>query len=317
MVDKTHNGSTAVEKVVWVGLKHDKTQQKTAPIETPFDLPAETSVEDPITPPPIAEPETKIPAADDIVAMDQSRVLAQTVISTFTNRLKAEASKCGGQLATEDIDQLAQEFEHKREALETVFQESFQSYFHIRERAAFDHARNFPFDRIIVNTFAKLFDQDRVAEDGPRAVTRYVLAGFFMALEKMIGPEAMEVYQERSRIIVYRVSGGDENELDWAKIYAYPDSKELCFDALVAFAPYFADIHKRQEWFLPIVNNNLAANSSWVLTEGGFHNLIGEMFSELRDALADPETRQTLEQNYGGATCFELDRAFDQMDQGT
>ncbi len=296
MSDKTSKDESPIEQVVWVGQDETRTQQ----VETPL---TEASPPEP-------------PLATDVGAKDQGKVLAQTVISTFTDRLKTEAQKRGGYLTVGDIDQLSREFDRKREALEAVFQQSFEQYVHVRERAAFDHARQFPFDRVIVNTFANLFDQDRVAEDGPRAVTRHVLPGFFIALDKMIGPEAMEVYQARSRAIVQRLSKGPESELDWAEIYADPESKKVCFDALVTFAPYFEDLIKRQEWFLPLVNNNLASDSEWELSEGGFQNLVGEMFIDLRDELADPDARKTLEQHYGGVKCFELDRTFERMDHG-
>ncbi|MBT4589463.1 MAG: hypothetical protein HN884_09395 [Rhodospirillaceae bacterium] len=312
MADETKNDSTPLEQVVWVGSDGDRILQT--------DNPAPDAPEPTPAPPSVSAPaETTVPEAlptNDVGTKNQSKVLAQAVVSTFTDRLKEEAEKRGGYLTVGDIDQLSQQFDRKREALEEVFQQSFEQYVRIRERAAFDHARKYPFDRVIVNTFAHLFDRHRVAEDGPRSVTRHVLPGFFMALDKMIGPEAMEGYQARSRVIVHRLSKGEESELDWAEIYAEPESKKVCFDALVDFAPYFEDIKKRQEWFLAIANNNLAPENDWELTEGGFNNLVGEMFSSLRDELADPDSRKVLEEKYGGVTCFELDRIFEKMDMG-
>ena len=93
-----------------------------------------------------------------------------------------------------DIDQLSREINRKRDALETVFQQSFEQYALVRERATFDHARQFAFDRVIVDTFAKLFSQERVDQDGAAAVTRGVLPGFFMALDKMIESDATEEF---------------------------------------------------------------------------------------------------------------------------
>ena len=142
-----------------------------------------------------------------------------------------------------------------------------------------------------------MFDRDRVAEDGPRAVTRHVLPGFFMALDKMIGPDEMEKFQARCRVVVHRLSKGEESELDWVELYVDAEARKVCFDALVMFAPYFEEITKRSEWFLPLVNNNLASDVGWELTDGGFHNLIGEMFSELRDELADTDAAQHSKSN--------------------
>ena len=327
MSDKNVKNGPAVEQVVWVGSDAERTEQSDAATSIPQPAaptlapalltPAPAPIPTPTpTPTPIVKPTPPSTVTEGETVKDQSHVLAQTVISTFTDRLKTEANKRGGHLTVADIEELSLEFDRKREALEVVFQQSFEQYVRVRERAAFDHARKFPFDRVIVNTFADLFDQERIAEDGPRAVTRLVLPGFFMALDKMIGPDAMEEFQARSRVIVERLSDGRESELDWEQIYADPESQKVCFDALVTFAPYFEDIKKRLEWFLPLVNGNLAANSDWELSESGFHNLVGEMFSELRDELTDAEARVDLEAQYGGVTCFELDRAFERMDQG-
>lgn len=307
MADKPHNKANPIEQVVWVGSGEDQTRQ----VETP-------APPEPASPAPdlSASPPLEALPTNGIAVKNQSKVLAQTIISTFTERLKAEAQKRGGFLTADDIDQLSLEFDRKREALENVFQQSFEQYVRLRERAAFDHARQFPFDRVIVNTFAALFSPDRVADDGAGAVTRHVLPGFFMALDKMIGPESMEEYQARCRLIVDRLSKGDESELDWAEIYDDPESKKVCFDALVTFAPYFEDITKRQEWFLPIANNNLASDSDWELSASGFRNLVDEMFSDLKRDLAAPDSRKILEKQYSGVTCFELDRAFEKMAKG-
>ena len=48
---------------------------------------------------------------------------------------------------------------------------------------------------------------------------------------------------------------------------------------------------------LGLVNNNLASDVGWELTDGGFHNLIGEMFSELRDELADTDAAKYSKSN--------------------
>ncbi|MFP6712244.1 MAG: hypothetical protein VB913_11175 [Rhodospirillales bacterium] len=307
MADETSKSGQPVEQVVWMGSDTDRTQQPVVAPPNPTPAPAAQPAPAP------REPDHS--PANGVAAKDQSKALAQTVISAFTDRLKDEAQKRGGYLTIGDIDQLSREFDRKREALETVFQQSFEQYVHIRERAAFDHARRFPFDRVIVNTFAALFNQDRVAKDGPKAVTRRVLPGFFMALDKMIGPNAMEDYQARCRKIVARLSPGDESDFDWLTLYADLESKKVCFDALVTFAPYFEDIKKRQAWFIPIVNNDLRANEDWELTEDGFLNLTDEMFSDLRAELADAGLRKMLEKTYSGVTCFELDRAFEKMDK--
>ena len=168
---------------------------------------------------------------------------------------------------------------------------------------------------MIVNSFAHLFDRQRTTEDGPNAVTRRVLPGFFLAIDKMIGPESMEEFQERCRKIVARLSAGDETAFNWELIYADKEGQEVCLDALVTFAPYFEDIDHRRDWLIPMVNNQLDAEDNWELTEGGFDNLVDALFSDLRDRLADSSRRFELETRYGGVTCFELDRVFEKIGQ--
>ncbi|MDG2033709.1 MAG: hypothetical protein P8J29_07220 [Rhodospirillales bacterium] len=62
-----------------------------------------------------------------------------------------------------------------------MFGLAFDQLASARNRARFGHARKFPFDRIIVNTFADLFGPAGVIEDGAAANTRRILPGFFIA----------------------------------------------------------------------------------------------------------------------------------------
>ncbi len=127
------------------------------------------------------------------------QALAQTVVSTFTDRLKLEAQRHGGYLTVSDISQLAEEFDRKRGHLEKVFQQSFEQVARARERAVFDHVRAYPFDRLIVNTFEELFARERAAADGADAVTRRVLPGFFLSMDMMVGKDMVEEFQDRCR----------------------------------------------------------------------------------------------------------------------
>ncbi|MGY8998272.1 MAG: hypothetical protein ACKVIK_00020 [Rhodospirillales bacterium] len=253
---------------------------------------------------------------DSAVPNNQIKELTQTIISAFTGRLRSEIQNQGGDLTTASIEKLCIEFDRKQEALEIAFRQCFKEYARILRNGTFDHTRDAPFDRLIVNTFASLFDPVRINEDGEKAVTRHVLPGFFIALNKMISPEAMDGLQARSLIIFQRFDNGEEGELDWARVYNDPESHEVCLNALVMLGPHFENIKKRQEWFLPLVNSNIAINSGWELSESGFHNLINEMFSGLRESLTNAESRKKLETQFGGTTCAELDGIFDKIDHG-
>ncbi|MDP6429623.1 MAG: hypothetical protein QGH73_09770 [Rhodospirillales bacterium] len=236
-----------------------------------------------------------------------SRALAQTVVSTFTDRLKLEAQRHGGYLTVSDISQLADEFDRKRAQLEQVFQQSFEQYVRARERSVFDHARAYPFDRLIVNTFEEMFLKERAKADAEDAVTRRFLPGFFLAMDMMIGKDMVEEFQEACRKIVTRLSAGKEQSFNWQMLYDDKAAQDLCLDALAAFAPYFDDWKKRRDWFLPLINGNLDAADDWELTPKGLGNLVGAMFSKLKAGLADPEIRAGLEKRHGRGPCAQLD----------
>jgi len=279
-----------------------------APRAAPQAAPSQPAVAQPAPAQPVA------PSAPGSV-QDQSRILAETVVTTFTDRLKTEARKRGGYLTVDDINRLTHEFESKRADLEKIFEISFDQYVRARERAAFDHARQYPFDRLIVNSFAGLFAPDRVEDDGEACVTRAVLPGFFIAMDKMLGPEVIEEFQAKCRTVVGRLSKGNENDFNWEMLYADKEAQMICLDALIAFLPYFEDLVKRMDWFVPLVNGAVAADVDWELSEPGFYNLVAEMFLPLRTTLGDTDDRIALEKRKGAVALYELDKLFEKIDK--
>lgn len=284
----------------------------------PGSIGAKAAAPAPAAKAPAPQPAPSAPPAasvgKDAIAAN-ARLLVETIIGTFTERLKSEVQKRGGRLYTEDIDRIANELDNKRVQLEAVFRKTFESYVQARERAAFDHAREFPFDRLIVNTFADLFSPQRAEADGEDRVTRKVLPGFFMALDRMLPPERIAEYQQRCRDILGRVAGTDQDNLDWRALYADPDANVLLIDSLVALAPYFEAYEKRRNWFLPLVNDNLQNDKGeeWELTPKGFINLTTAMFAPLRNELRDISGRARMMERYGPADCQNLQRIIDKM----
>lgn len=252
--------------------------------------------------------------SEDSIAA-QSKVLAETIVFSFTDRLKSEAIKAGGWLTIADIERLAGEFERKRTQLEAMFRQTFEIYVQARERAAFDHARQYPFDRLLVNTFAELFKPARNDLDGLDRVTRKVLPGFFMALDRMVPAEKIEAFQARCRTILNRLAQGDERVLDWSALYANPEANDLLLDALVALAPYFEALDKRRQWFLPLVNDNLQPDleDDWQLTPKGFNTMVLLMFEPLRKTLISAPERAKLSMRHGAAECSRLQLMLEKM----
>ncbi|MDP6175216.1 MAG: hypothetical protein QGF09_13710 [Rhodospirillales bacterium] len=145
-------------------------------------------------------------------------------------------------------------------------------------------------------------------------MNRLVLPGFFMALEKMLNQELAESLQEQTRGILDRVYPGEEKDLNWEVIYADKGPQDLCLDALIAIAPHFENIKRRQEWFLPIVNGAQDGSDEWELTERGFYNLVDSLFARLREALITYEGRQALVDRHGEEALAEAEAALHNMD---
>jgi hypothetical protein len=273
-----------------------------------------------VAPPPAAPARAAVPAAPAPAAPApggavgaHARLLAQTILDTVTEKLKTEAWRRGGQLDIDDIDRIAGELKAKQAQLEAVFRTTFEQYVRARERAAFDHARQFPFDRLIVNTFAHLFSPERAKADGGDRITRKILPGFFLAIDKMLPPEKLEEFQERCRQILKGLSGDNEQQTDWAKLYNDAEAKELLIDALCVFAPYFEALDRRKLWFLPLVNDNLQPGEDWKLTDRGFYNLALAIFAPLQHALMDKRERDILDGNLGPAETLKLQRAVQEI----
>jgi len=242
----------------------------------------------------------------------KSRALAETVVRSFCDRLVAEANRRGGVLTLQDIESLNEEFAGKTEALQAVFEKSFEDYVRARERASFLQTRNYPFDRVLVRKFEHLFADGK--DPDPTKLSRRMLPGFFMAMNKMLGPEVIETYQERCRKIVQRIRLGRDDNFDWNEIYADRDAKALALEAEVTIAGYFEDVDKRSAWFIEIINNNLAPAlpgappraSSWRMMDGGFRRFLRALLADLKTELATSDGRTRVTERYGIETCLKL-----------
>jgi hypothetical protein len=256
------------------------------------------------------------PGAAPAASADHSRALAETVVSSFVNRLTSEAQRKGGWLSVQDLQNLNQEFIQKTEALQVIFEKSFEDYFITRERAVWMQERKYPFDRLIVKTFSHRLPGESELTLKTGAVSRRALPGFFMAMNMMLGMDTVEELQERVRKIVSRVRSGRQDEFSWNDIYAAPEAREVTLDALVTMAPYFDDLERRSQWFITMIDGNLvpidperpdaAEESEWEMTELGFLGMVHGLFSELRKALAGKNSRSELVKRHGAETCKAL-----------
>lgn len=253
----------------------------------------------------------------------QSKALADTIVASFLDRLTAEATRKGGSLTLADLRALDQEFVKKAEALQAVFEKSFEEYVQARERTAWDRAREYPFDRQIVARFARLFPEKGRWRIDENVLSRRMLPGFFMALNMMLGPEVVEDFQERCRAVLRRLKEERGEAFTWQDVDTSAAMNEVILEAVVGIASHFETLGRRAEWFMTLVNSHLAPAdveregaeaATWQMTEGAFLYFVGALFSEVRAIMATETGRLRLTKKYGGDACAALFDILRQLD---
>lgn len=240
--------------------------------------------------------------------------IANTMIGHFATRLEVEAHRAGGVLTVQAIRDLAERFMAEEVAhFQPALQRSWDACTTARAARQWESARRNPFDRILTKPFAHLFPARQGDDGGLGVLSRRLLPGFHLAVEKMIGPALFAQCHRKSQAILERhsQSGGG---YDWAAIHADPEAHALTSDVLVVVAHYFANFERRRDWFMALVNSHLAPATDglsevhWHLTEHGFTELMRALFADLAARLAgDPAG---LRKRYGDQTVESVEGFF-------
>lgn len=238
--------------------------------------------------------------------------IAATMIGHFATRLEVEATKSGGALPASAIRALAERFlAEESQHFAPVFRRSYDDCSKAREARQFDSARRHPFDRILMKRFAQLFPP-RTGDDGGKGVlSRRIIPGFNLAVDKMIGPMLYEQCQSKAQAILDRHRTG--SNYNWDAIYADREAHALVNDVLAVVAHYFADFTKRRAWFMILVNSHLespqpgADDEHWQLTEYSFSELMYALYTEMRALM---ESKPDKVRNRYGDHTFETLKAF-------
>ncbi|EME72077.1 hypothetical protein H261_00820 [Paramagnetospirillum caucaseum] len=218
-----------------------------------------------------------------------------TMVGHFATRLEVEAAKAGGSLTAAQIHALAQRFvESEQPRFKTYYRRAWDDCTRMREALRWEGARDKPFERILMRRFAHLFPPRSGDDGGEGILSRRMIPGFHMAIDKMIGPTLFDQCARRCAAILEhhpREGGGH----DWRAIHADPDARMLIDDVLMVVAHYFSDFRKRRAWFVTMVNSHLAParagarDEHWQLSESAFAALMRALFSDLGAlAHADP-----------------------------
>lgn len=225
----------------------------------------------------------------------RSRAMAQAVVSAFSTKLKAEARKHGGSLTLRHIEALDTEFQAKADQLSDVFEQAFQDAHREQEELKWHAIKRPAFDRMMVKRFEGLLFHQGADGQTHGVLSRRMLPGFFLALNMMMGPEAMSAYQRRCDQGMERVMGG-RLPADWDLVDQDPDVRDVVLDAQYTIAQYFEDQEQRDSWFIHIVNTNLspaaagASDTHWEMSTRALHMLVNDLLSDLKDALEDDVT---------------------------
>lgn len=247
--------------------------------------------------------------------------MSQITVRELMAALEPVAARNGGSVSLTEVEIEA------RRLLSSATMEEIYARCQAAARQAYvtlmwEQVRSRPFDRILAKRFAHLFPA-RVGDDGTRSggmLSRRMLPGFTAAVTKMIGPDLYEQCQHKAQAIVERHRRRDET-IDWEAIYRDPVGRALVSDVLVVIAHYFDAFEKRREWFITVVNNNLAAprpgsgDATWELGEAGFRAMMQALFAELR-AEIERDGGESLRERYGPQTLADVRDFLQRLDDG-
>jgi len=233
-----------------------------------------------------------------------SREKASSTIRSVVEQMKAKAESNGGFLRTEDIAAMEKGFQTQVADLAVSLESAFDAYAEARERAEWDIARGFPFGRVIVKSFSHLFKEP--AEGRLDTVSKRMLPGFFSGLNMMIGPESVDLFEERCLRVVELIREQEGDAFDWDSVYASKEIKAIVIDALMTIAPHFDNFERRQEWFIDLVNSHLGPegghgrdDAGWELTPAGYKRFLAALYADTSDLLAHVPARDRLSKRHG------------------
>ncbi len=250
----------------------------------------------------------------------RSRAMAETVISAFTEALKGEARKRGGFITLPDIEELGVAFREKTAELTEIFEMSFNDAAREQEELKWNQIKRPAFDRLMVKRFDHMFMvKDR--EGIPRGTfPRRFLQAFFLTLNMLLGPDAMEKFHKRSDEIMERVMKGII-PVDWDLLDQNEEMQQIIIDAQLAIALQFSDAKKRAKWFIQLVNANLApvpenaskVEASWEMDHRTFLKLINALLHDLKVASGDAQEWKHLKRRHPDTNHAELTLILEQL----
>ncbi len=249
----------------------------------------------------------------------RARALTEAVTGSFFDCITSKMQKNGGVLSMQDLED---EFGKQASTLQITLENAFEDFAKARDQSHFRLSGDNPFDRLFISEIDFLFVSDEEAPRSFHKVSRRILPGLFKAMKLMMTPELIKEFQERTRVIVKRVSEGREDDFIWEDVFTETDAQDLCLEAQVKMAVHFTELDKRSDWFVNLINENLPpllaagspASKDWRLTTQTFQEILNSLFARLRKTLITETGKIKITHRYGSDTCGMLVEIMKQFD---
>lgn len=235
----------------------------------------------------------------------QGRMLAEHAVAEFVDIIRIQAALHDGHLTAENIDAVCDSFREHTAKLASRVSRSLSIYAESHSRTQWDPKRINAFDRVLVNQFSRLLADDIEAVRNSEVVSRRMLSGLFSAIRMMCGPQRIEEFEHEAHLIMWRVRDALQDDFDWYAVYTDPEMQKVMCDLLVEIAPHFADMERRLDWLLSVINGHLtpvgsgAIGANWRLSGHGLVLVVEALFAEILTVLEDDQGQHRIEENYG------------------
>ena len=245
------------------------------------------------------------------------RAIAEHAVELLCEELLRRAAEKGGGLTAPDIRAAAAAFRQRpTPALTDASRAAWEECLRAAESAHWAKARKFHLERMLVKGFSGLLPPSDETLQSGRHLSRRIIPGFIHALQQMLGQELYEQHGERAKTLVDTLRAVHGEAFSWGEVYADPTCEMVVEDVLVAIAPHFADMAKRRNWMIDIVESQMPpasndAERQWRFDDGAFHALINALYGPLRAQLQGPGERDGLAARHGENAAAALEALFD------
>ncbi len=231
--------------------------------------------------------------------------LGELLHTKFIQLLAEKVRDNKGQLSASDIVDMGDEFRKEIVNIKDAFVKAVESYAMARQKKYTSQTRSNLFHRLLVRNFERQFTDEKTLEKRPDMLSRRMLPGFFNMMMLMFGKPKLAEYEKRMTKLIERLQRDREGEIEWEDIYNAPEARKISLRAEVEIAQYFRDVDKRLSWMVAMVNSNLIpppdnrTGTAWVFNEEAAKNMLGGLFSDLRLAMNDQNSREAFAKQMG------------------